>query len=65
MFKWLKALFTLAFPDREDSRGRDNSQGQVIPNGKPPVAPKLANLATEAKKRRRKVGKDVTRLDEQ
>ena len=59
MFKWLKALFTLAFPDREESAPPVPEKPPAVPSGK------LADLATEAKKRRRKVGKDVTRLDEQ
>jgi hypothetical protein len=61
MFKWLAALFRMAkdmgIPAREDAPAKARVQPVNDPNGN------VVKLVTKA--RRRKVGKDVTRLDEQ
>jgi hypothetical protein len=58
MVKWLAALFRLAFPEREASPAPQAETPAKIPNGN------VVQLKAKAA-RRRKVGKDVTRLDEQ
>jgi hypothetical protein len=58
MVKWLAALFRLAFPDRESFLPPKADPPAPIPNGN------VVQLKAKAA-RRRKVGKDVTRLDEQ